>query len=79
MSNLPNPKDIAEGYINLARKKVGVANVNIEEIAAERERICIGCTDGRNQVLVEGKCTKCGCVMEAKWRARNANCIIGKW
>jgi hypothetical protein len=79
MSNLPNPKDIAEGYTNLARKKIGFAKPDIEQIAVLRENVCNTCTDGGNRVLVSGKCTKCGCVMEAKWRALNAKCIIGKW
>lgn len=79
MSNLPNPKDIAEGYANLARKKMGFAKEEVEATAALRARTCNDCTDGGNPVLVNGKCTKCGCVMEAKWRALNAKCIIGKW
>lgn len=70
---------IAEGYGNLARKAVGMPNEEVELMCVLRERLCNGCVDRGNPVLVEGKCTKCGCVMAAKWRATSSTCPLGKW
>lgn len=70
---------IVDGFTQLAKKTVGMPNEEVELTATLRERVCNGCIVDNNPVLFEGKCTKCGCVMAAKWRAINAKCPIGKW
>jgi hypothetical protein len=76
---MENPLNIVDGFANLALKKVGMPNEEVELMATLRKRICESDIERGNPMLVDGKCTKCGCVMEAKWRALNAKCIIGKW
>lgn len=76
---MENIVTIADGFAQLALKKVGMPNEEVELMAMLRERVCNGCVVNANPVLVEGKCTKCGCTMAAKWRALNATCPLNKW
>jgi hypothetical protein len=70
---------IAEGFKNLALNEIGLPNDKAEELAEAREVICNSCFKDGNPVLVEGRCTLCNCIMQAKWRAVNAVCPLKKW
>lgn len=74
-----NPLSIAEGHINLARKKLGVANEDVEQLAVLRLAHCRLCKINGNPGLVDGRCIVCRCKMEAKTRVLTAKCPVGKW
>jgi len=67
-------KQIAEGYSNLIKKGVGVANKDIEDLAVERYTICLDCSK-----RVKNKCGECGCLLSAKVRSVKASCPKSKW
>lgn len=75
----PNLLQIAEGYMNLLRKGMGVADKEVEQLAELRFKTCKECTTNGAPTLRGVKCTLCGCDMEAKTRSLTAKCIIGKW
>lgn len=69
-------KNIAEGFLNLARKELNIANEGVEEVAVWRYSKCLSC----DQLNKENKtCKICGCFMQAKVRATDATCPIGRW
>ncbi len=74
-----NPAAIVEGHINLARKKLGIANQEVEQLAALRLAHCGACKINGNPGLIDGRCSVCKCVMEAKARVLTAKCPVGKW
>lgn len=82
---IPNPLGIAEGYVNLALKKVGLANGEVELLAERREAICrTKCKQSRLEpgttALNENeRCTLCNCKMPAKWRSINERCPAHLW
>jgi hypothetical protein len=67
---------IAEGFYNLAKKKLGLDNPEVESLALERLKICSDCdrVDRENM-----KCMACGCYLEAKIRSASSFCPLGKW
>jgi hypothetical protein len=78
--------NIIEGHANLALKKLGFENEEVEILAKEREHICrTKCPAApedakpRTSLNDEDRCTLCHCVMPAKWRALNAKCIVSAW
>ena len=74
--------NIVEGHANLALKKLGIADTEVELLAQLRESICkrqCKANNGNTYLDEKNKCTACGCNMEAKWRATEAKCIIGAW
>jgi len=76
---VPNLAQMAEGYYNLMKKGVGVANEEVEQLAALRMDQCNTCENNGRPTLVGGKCTLCGCLMSAKTRSLNAKCPLKKW
>lgn len=76
---------IIEGFINLAKKELGVLDKNIEAIAVKRYSICLACEDldKTNKACklpeVTNCCTHCGCYMKAKVLVSEAKCAIDKW
>lgn len=74
--------NIIEGHANLALKKLGMPNEEVELMATLRERICrTQCTANNGDTFLnnEDRCTACNCKMEAKWRAIGAKCPVGTW
>ncbi len=75
-----NPRQIAEGFINLAKKKLGILPNEIKELAETRFAICLQCEDldkeGKDCKLVglTECCKHCGCYMPAKVKALEAVC-----
>lgn len=70
-----NPINIAEGWINVAREKLGIADPNVELLAKIRGEICIACPSIGEDLL---KCGECGCDVKAKIRS-NDKCPLKKW
>lgn len=71
-----NVGNIVEGWFNVARQKLGIADENVEALAKIRGEICIAC----DRIGKENyKCAECGCPIEAKIRAPHENCPIQKW
>jgi hypothetical protein len=69
-------RNIAEGWINLAREKIGIANPDVEILAKVRGEICLNCDDvSENEII----CGHCGCHVESKIRATHSKCPIKKW
>ena len=67
-------KEISEGYYNLLKAKIKISKKDIEDLSSYRWSVCAGCED-----LEVNKCKICGCMLDAKTRARSAKCPIGKW
>lgn len=77
MSNIPQ---IIEGHFYKAISKTGLADIEVETLATMRLKICGDCTKDGKPCLSDSKhCCRCGCDMEAKSRAINAHCPLGKW
>lgn len=69
-------KNIAVGFLNLAKKELGVADEEVEKVAVWRYVKCLQC-DKQNKE--DKTCTICGCFMPAKVRAPESTCPIGRW
>lgn len=69
-------QNIAEGFINLAKKHLGVANEEVEKLAIWRYSKCLQCDEQNKENLA---CKVCGCHTPAKVRASEASCPIGRW
>ncbi len=71
-------KNIVQGYTNWIFE-----NPEIEKIATERLAICQVCPERSDQqnslVSTFSVCTKCGCTLNAKTRAPQAQCPLLKW
>jgi hypothetical protein len=71
---------IIEGHINKARAGTPLSSRAIELISRWRMRHCKACKVNGKPCLKPGnKCCQCNCDMEAKTRAVNAKCPLGKW
>lgn len=70
-----NFKDISEGFLNLAKKELGIADPEVEKLAIERYFICSNCEFKKQP----NNCGKCGCFLPAKCRALNSTCPVKKW
>lgn len=72
MSKLDN---IANGFSNLAKDKLGL--LKKEEVTRNEKRmsICNGC----EFKTALGRCGKCGCVLAAKTKCDECSCPISKW
>jgi len=71
-----NPVNIAVGWINVAREKIGIADDRTEALAKIRGEICLACSNvGRENI----KCGICGCDVQAKIRVKWEKCPIEKW
>ena len=73
---MPHPLEIPNGFYNLAKKKLGLDNPEVESLALERLSICSTCTYAKADNLM---CGKCGCYLEAKIRSKRANCPLNRW
>ena len=62
-------KNIVDGW-----KNVFISNDEVEELAAEREKICLQCPHKKKIT-----CGLCGCPLHAKLRAVEAECPDGRW
>lgn len=69
-------RNFTEGWINLARQKIGIADEKVEVLAKVRGEICLACDDvSENEII----CGHCGCHVEAKIRAAHSKCPINRW
>ena len=62
--------EIYEGFKNYAFK-----SPEIEEMAKNRAKICVGCPKMRRN----NTCSICGCYVPAKARSQKSKCPINKW
>jgi hypothetical protein len=63
---------IVEGWGKLTLQELNI--IGESPISVRRLATCIECPN-----LVEGKCTLCGCVMQAKVLVSSATCPLNKW
>jgi len=71
--------NIAEGWI-----RVIIPDPAAEKTAADRLKICSSCNKRvrlirKNQNKFNYTCAECGCILEAKVRAKDEVCDLGKW
>ena len=69
-----NLRQIAEGYINLSKKGLGISDEKVEQLATARYIICDTCPNRS-----DSKCNVCGCLLGAKIRSVEATCPKDKW
>ncbi len=82
-----NAKALAQGYKNFEKE-----NAEIEKIAKERAKICVGCEkyvtepikflrieDKRIPELSNKMCDACGCVLPFLLRQNKKSCKLEKW
>lgn len=75
-----NIPQIIEGHFYKALSKTPLANTEVETLADMRMKICVACTKDDKPCLNEAnRCCRCNCDMEAKTRAINSKCPLGKW
>ena len=68
-------KEIAEGYANLLKSKVGLSSEEDEKIFKARMEICNAC----QYKSAMNRCLKCGCPLAAKTRSLTSKCPEGEW
>lgn len=72
--------NIAQGFINLAKKGFNISDEQVEELSKRRMKECISCIeyDSTNSSctieVFKGCCKLCGCYMEAKTRSIESKC-----
>lgn len=81
--------EIAEGWLNTAYSKLGVADKEVEELAKKRLAICDKCIIRTGPLCDPTKKTVhfttgetvsgCGCPLISKSRSKNSKCPAGKW
>ena len=71
-----NLQQIAEGWTNLAKKHLKIADDKTERLAVNRYAKCLQCEFQQRQTLI---CKKCGCYTPSKVRASEQKCPIAKW
>lgn len=76
-----NLSSITEGYINLIKSGIGIADINIEKLATKRKMLCSICPNNSTQKIVSliSHCKICGCLLEAKTRVVEEKCPDNKW
>lgn len=75
---LHKTSNIIEGYSNLI-----ITSEEVEILAKKRFEICIKCDNKKPLIVINGiqhyVCSKCSCPLDAKLRAKDEVCPIGKW
>ena len=68
-------KEIAEGYTNLVKSKLGLSSAQDEKVFKARREICNAC----KFKSAMDRCLKCGCPLGAKTRSLITKCPEGNW
>jgi hypothetical protein len=68
-------EQMAQGYGNLAKAVIGIADSKVEELASTRFAICQACEN----LTLESICKVCNCYMPSKTRSTTAKCPLNKW
>lgn len=74
-------KNISQGFINLVKSELGIANPDIEKLAIERLNICNTCSFRSNFPDIINRlssCKSCGCNLVSKVRSKS-KCPKEKW
>lgn len=69
-----NPKEIANGFGNLIKNKMGLSKPEEKKLFAARKAICDACPHGQR-----ARCNLCGCVIAAKTKSINSSCPDKLW
>jgi len=75
---LPSRKqasEIADGYKNLIKSKLGLSSDKDQKIFSARKEICDAC-ENKSEL---NRCLKCGCPLDVKTKSLTTNCPIGLW
>jgi len=75
MSLLNKAEEIAEGYTNLVKSKLGLSSAQDEKIFKARREICDACSF-RSAM---DRCLKCRCPLAAKTRSLKSKCPEKLW
>lgn len=67
--------EIANGWKNVIKSKLGVSSEEDEKIFQSRREICNAC-DRRSDL---DRCLECGCPLVAKTRSLISDCPLGRW
>lgn len=68
-------EEIMNGWMNVAKSKLGVSSNQDEEVFKARREICNPCEHRTKK----DTCGLCGCPLMAKTRSLITNCPDGKW
>ena len=68
-------KEIANGYKNLLKSKLGLSSENDEKVFRARRKVCDSC----EFKSAMDRCLKCGCPLAAKTRSLISKCPEGLW
>ena len=68
-------KEIADGYKNLIKSKLGLSSEEDEKIFQSRREICDACD--RKSAL--DRCLECGCPLAAKTKSLTSECPLDLW
>lgn len=68
-------KEIADGYKNLLKSKLGLSSEEDEKVFKARREICDAC----QFKSAMDRCLKCGCPLAAKTKSLITNCPEGHW
>lgn len=67
-------KNIASGWFNVVKDKLGILKPEVKIKAENRLKICSTCPQRKGD-----SCGVCGCPLIAKCRSMESNCPIGRW
>ena len=68
-------KEIADGYKNLIKSKLGLSSEEEEKVFKARREICDACFFKSAM----DRCLKCGCPLSAKTRSLTSECPEELW
>lgn len=69
-----NAKEIANGFGNLLKDKMGLTTDEERELFNARKAICDNCEHGQGK-----RCGLCGCVIAAKTKSIHSSCPDKLW
>ena len=75
MKFIINPKEIIEGFAELAKDKIGLGDEEVLSLSKKRMSVCKKC----EHLLETGRCGLCGCLLAAKTRSKTSTCPDGRW